>query len=304
MQLLITGGTGLIGRALVQALQAEQWVVTVISRQPPQQVQRYWRTPVKVLPSVAAVDPGELFDAVINLAGEGIMDQRWSPARKQQLLDSRVGLTTELVDLFERMPNRPRRLISGSAIGYYGDHGADQVLTETHPPADDFAASLCQRWEQAAQRAGQLGIPVTVVRTGIVLDPNGGALAKMLPVFRLGLGGVIGNGQQMMSWIHRADMVRVLLFLLTAPEVEGVYNAVAPNPVSNWYFVRQLASVLRRPALLPVPALALRLALGESAHLLSGGQAVYPQRLLEAGFAFDYPDLSAALAGLLGESEP
>ncbi len=298
MQLLITGGTGFIGSRLVKALLADSCSITVVSRQSPEQVKKSLSPEVNVVSSIAAIDPSDVFDAVINLAGEGIMEKRWSASRKKELLESRVGVTSELVDLLERMQNRPKLLISGSAVGYYGNHGSDSRLDESDTAGHDFAASLCQQWEQAAQRANALGITVVVVRTGIVLHPDGGALAKMLPAFKVGMGGPVGHGNQMMSWIHREDMVRLLVFLLKTPGVEGVYNATAPNPVSNKDFVHLFAKALHRPALIPVPAAALRLALGESSQLLLEGQAVYPERLAKAGFQFNYPDLQQAFENL------
>ncbi len=299
MQLLITGGTGFIGGSLVRSLLKDGYKITVISRQRPEQVKNKISPDINVASSMAAIDQSDVFDAVINLAGEGIMDKRWSVSRKKELEDSRIALTSELVDLLERMSNRPKLLISGSAIGYYGSHPATETLNESNSPGNDFAASLCQRWEQAAQRASSFGVKVIIVRTGVVLHPAGGALAKMLPGFRLGMGGAIADGKQMMSWIHREDMVRLLLFLLKTPGLEGIYNATAPNPVSNRDFTRSLAAALHRPALIPVPAMALRIALGESSQLLTEGQAVYPERLTEAGFSFNYPELQEALKDLL-----
>ena len=299
MKILVTGGTGFIGRPLVEELLARKYKATVVSRQPILSVMRQFHSKVEVVPSIAAIDPVTSFDAVINLAGEGIMDKRWSDRRRKVLEDSRIGLTSELVDLLERMPEKPNVLISGSAIGFYGSHPSSHKIDELSDAGRDFAASLCVRWEQAAQRAEALGIRVCIVRTGVVLHPGGGALKKMLPAFKVGAGGVIASGEQMMSWIHREDMIRLLLYLLENNDAYSVYNATAPNPVNNRTFTKALSKALHRPAFIPVPAAMLRLALGESSSLLTEGQAVFPVRLVESGFSFSYPDITSALADLL-----
>ena len=300
MQYLVTGGTGFIGRRLVGQLLNAGHQVTVVSRQHARDVRQLLSSRVKPVGSVTAVNPSVYYDAIINLAGEGIMDKRWSASRKRELLDSRIGVTLELCDLIERMEQKPGRMISGSAVGYYGtDHGA-QKLDETAPAGNDFAASLCNRWEQATDRIRAMGVAVTIVRTGIVLHPDGGALQKMLPPFRLGLGGPIGHGDQMMSWIHMDDMVALLLFLLDDSRTHsGVFNAVAPNPVDNRTFARALGKAVKRPACISTPAAALKLLLGESATLLIEGQAAIPANLQKAGFTFKYPELGGALSSLL-----
>lgn len=300
MQYLITGGTGFIGRQLVRRLLDEGHDVVVLSRQSAQGVRAQLSDRVKPVTSLAAVDPSTSFDAVINLAGEGILDKRWSPARKKVLLDSRIGVTTELVDLIERMENKPGCLISASAVGVYGfAHGTSELLDESSDVGSGFAATLCHRWEQAAQRAESMGVRTCLVRIGVVLHPDGGALQKMLPPFRLGLGGPIGDGQQTMAWIHREDMISILLFLASHREACGVFNAVAPEAVNNKAFARALGRAVRRPAMIPVPKCALELMLGESAQLLTEGAPVIPGRLKEAGFSFAYPDIDEALASLL-----
>ena len=299
MQYLITGGTGFIGRRLVHRLLNEGHQVVVLSRRPAKEVRLQLSTRVKPVSSLSAVNPSSYFDAVINLAGEGILDKRWSQARKKILLDSRIGVTSELVDLIERMEKKPGCFISASAIGYYGFSRPTEELDESAPVGSDFAATLCDRWEQVARRVEALGVRTCIVRIGVVLHPGGGALQKMLPVFRLGLGGPIGNGQQIMSWIHMDDMLNALVYLVNHPETKGVFNAVAPEILTNKAFARELGRALRRPAILATPEIVLAMMLGESAQLLTRGQAVIPGRLQEAGFTFAYPNAKKALASLL-----
>lgn len=299
MQFLITGGTGFIGQRLIRRLLQEGHQVTVVSRQHAKEVRKLLSSEVKPVRSVTAVNPSVYYDAVINLAGEGIMNKRWTAARKRILLDSRIGITQELVDLIERMDQKPGRFISGSAVGFYGAQEGEGRLDESCPAGNDFAASLCVRWERAAGRVASLGVPTCLVRTGIVLHPEGGALQKMLPAFRLGLGGPIGNGRQVMSWIHMDDMVELLLFLIHSPDAEGIYNATSPGAVSNKVFARALGKSLHRPALLPMPAIPLRVLLGESAMLLTSGQNASPTHLLDDGFEFRFTDINKALQNLM-----
>ncbi|WP_257296946.1 TIGR01777 family oxidoreductase [Endozoicomonas sp. YOMI1] len=299
MQYLITGGTGFIGRRLVHRLLNEGHQVIVLSRQPAKEVRLQLSTRVKPVSSLSAVNPSSYFDAVINLAGEGILDKRWSQARKKILLDSRIGVTSELVDLIERMENKPGCFISASAIGYYGFSRPGEELDESAEVGSDFAATLCDRWEQVARRVETLGVRTCIVRIGVVLHPTGGALQKMLPVFRLGLGGPIGNGRQIMSWIHMDDMLNALLYLVNHPETKGVFNAVSPEILTNKAFAKELGRAVRRPAVFTTPESVLAIMLGESAQLLTEGQAVTPRRLQEAGFTFAYPNARKALASLL-----
>lgn len=299
MQYLITGGTGFIGRRLVKRLLDAGHQVTVVSRQHAKDVRQLLSSTSKPVRSVTAVNPSVYYDAIINLAGEGIMDQRWSANRKRKLLDSRVGLTLELADLLERMDRKPGRFISGSAVGYYGGNHEPALLAENALSGHDFAASLCVRWEQATRQISTMGVPVSIVRTGVVLHPHGGALQRMLPPFRLGIGGAVGNGKQMMSWIHMDDMIELLIFLIMKPDISGVFNATSPNPVSNKEFAKTLGKTLHRPALIPMPEVVIKFILGESAMLLTEGQAAIPEHLLKAGFEFKYPKLKKALAELL-----
>lgn len=293
MQLLITGGTGFIGQALCPALVQAGHQVSVLTRD--------LRRAARRLPGMTVVDTldGLQADAVINLAGEPLAAGRWTDARKQRFRASRLGITGQLHAWIAQQPaeRRPAVLISGSAVGYYGERG-DSVLTEADHPGDDFSAQLCRDWEAEAAKIGALGPRVSWVRTGIVLDRDGGALARMLPAFRFGGGGPFGDGRHWMSWIHRADMAALLLWLLEHGQA-GAYNATAPTPVTNAEFARTLAHVLHRPALLALPASLLRLGFGEMAELLLVSQRVLPQRALDAGFRFQYVHLEAALRAIL-----
>jgi uncharacterized protein (TIGR01777 family) len=295
VRFLITGGTGFIGQALCQALRAERHDVTVFTRDAA-------RARAGLGSAVACVDRWAdiaAADVVINLAGENLADGRWSAARKRAMRYSRIGTTQALIAWMSTLTTPPRLLISGSAIGWYGPRG-DEPLDETATAGDDFAARLCRDWETEATQARALGVRVCLLRIGIVLDAHGGALARMLPPFRLGLGGRLGSGRQWMSWISRADIVRLILWLAQRDDAEGVFNATAPTPITNAAFTRALGQALRRPALLPAPAPALRLLLGEMAGLLLTGQRVLPARALREHFEFRHPTLPTALASILG----
>ena len=238
-------------------------------------------------------------DAVVNLAGAPIADKPWTKARRQLLRQSRIALTDELVGWLASLSQPPALLISGSAVGWYGDTG-EQLITEDSAPAKpDFASQLCADWEQAACKAEQHGIRVVRIRTGLVLSSKGGFLGRLRPVFRMGMGGRMGNGNQWMPWIHLNDQVALINYLLCLPDAQGAYNACAPNPVDNREFTRQLASQLKRPAFMHAPAFVLRLLLGEMAGLLLGGQRIRPARLEQAGFEFQYPTLDGALTDVL-----
>lgn len=299
MQILIAGGTGFIGKALCRRLWQEGHDLTVLSRQPPERIRRLCGEAVTPLASLKALSKKARFDAVINLAGESIAARRWTEARKKLLWDSRVGLTADLVEFIAGAETRPAVLVSGSAVGYYGNRG-DEFLDETSPGADDFGHRLCADWEAAALRAREHGVRVCLLRTGLVVGKDGGFLQRMLLPFKLGLGGRIGDGRQWMSWVHLDDHVAMTLHLLAHSALEGPFNATAPNPVTNREFTETLARVLQRPALFPVPAALLRLALGEMAELLLGGQRVLPKRFGEEAFPFRYERLEDALRQALG----
>ncbi|WP_434026321.1 TIGR01777 family oxidoreductase [[Pseudomonas] boreopolis] len=291
MHVLVTGGTGFIGRLLCARLHEAGHAVSVLTRDPA-------RAQVPGARLVVALEQAEGVDAVVNLAGASLFDRRWTDAYKQVLRASRIDGTRRLVAWMARQPAPPRVLVSGSAIGWYGPRD-DAPLDETAAPGEDFAAWLCRDWEAEAMRATALGVRTCLLRTGIVLDRGGGALEKMLPPFRFGLGGPMGDGRQVMSWIHREDLVRLAIWLIGQPGAQGAFNGTAPGPVANGVFARTLGTVLRRPARLRVPGFALRLALGEMAGLLLSGQRVLPTRALDAGFAFLHPGLEGALRASL-----
>jgi uncharacterized protein (TIGR01777 family) len=297
MRVLITGGTGLIGRRLCAALSARGDSVTVLSRRP-QSVSSLCGAGVNAMASLDQWTPELSFDAVINLAGEPIVDARWTEKRQQILRDSRVALTEQLVKKIAQANHLPQVLLSGSAIGYYGIV-ADQVLNEEANFGRDFSASLCLSWETAAQAASDLNVRCVILRTGLVLDSHGGILKKMLLPFKCALGSRLGDGRQWMSWIHCEDYLNAVLTLLDDTSAAGPYNLTAPQPVTNADFTRSLGRAVHRPALFVAPAWLLRLAMGQRADLLLGGQRVLPERLLARGFHFRYPDLNSALANLV-----
>lgn len=296
-QILVTGGTGFIGRPLCRALVAQGHRVTVLSRRP-ESVRDKCGPGVAALASLDDWRPGMHFDAVINLAGEPIADAAWTARRKQALRDSRIALTEKLVAAMARAQRPPAVLLSGSAIGYYGD-GGDRAFDESSPAAGDFAARLCAEWEDAALAAERLGTRVCLLRTGLVLDPSGGLLGRMLLPFRFGLGARLGNGRQWLSWIALEDYLAIVLRLLDDDGARGPFNMTAPQPVTNATFTSTLAAALHRPALLFAPAPVLRVALGERAPMLLGGQRVLPARLQALGYVFRQPALAGALAMLL-----
>jgi hypothetical protein len=298
MDILITGGTGSIGRTLCPVLREQGHRLTVLSRRP-EKVPKLCGEGVAAITSLADLPNSARFDAVINMAGEVVIGPYWTAKRKKILWDSRVTLTEQLVDFIARAETKPALLINTSAVGYYGD-GGDAILDEDSPGAGGFAHALCDGWEKAARRAEAFGVRVCIVRFGLVLTLNGGLLKSMLPSFRLGLGARLGDGQQWMPWVHCRDLVAMLEFLLNHPTLCGVFNGVSPNPVTNREFTAGLARHLHRPAFLWVPAVLLRSGLGEMGGMLVEGQRVMPKRLLEAGFSFRHPTLDAALSEILG----
>ncbi|RME27158.1 MAG: TIGR01777 family protein [Deltaproteobacteria bacterium] len=290
----ISGASGLVGRALATALSSEGHRVVPLVR--PGSV----GDGVRWNPSEGpALPDGLVADAVVHLAGENIGGGRWTAARKQRIRDSRVVGTRRLAEALAALPAPPRTFIVASAVGIYGDRG-DAWVDEDSPPGTGFLAEVCQAWEAAAQPACSAGIRVVQVRIGVVMSPEGGALPRLLWPFRLGLGGPVGTGRQYVSWIALDDLVGVFRFLLARTDIAGAVNAVAPHPVTNADLARILGAVLGRPAVLPLPAAAVKLLLGEmGAALLLSGALVRPKVLTEAGFVFRHPDLEEALRALL-----
>lgn len=296
MQVLITGGTGLIGSALCRQWQADHQI-TVLSRRPTR-VAKICGNQVSAISSLSELSSSKYFDIVINLAGEPIADRRWSDKRKQLLRDSRIGVTHQLLSYFERAESKPAVLINASAVGYYGDRG-DCILDENSDSENDFAHRLCRDWEDEAIKASALGIRVCILRLGLVIAEDGGFLKRLLLPFRLGLGGRIGSGDQWMSWVHRDDVLSLINYLISHQVLNGVFNTTAPQPVTNNQFTRCLAGQLHRPAFFPVPAWILNKGLGEMSTLLLGGQRVLPSRAQKAGFEFRYKTLDKALENVL-----
>lgn len=300
MDIVVTGSRGFIGTCLVNSLRTAGHTVRRIVRPGRGSAQPgdvHWD------PENERVDLGALegHDAAIHLAGESIAAGRWTAERKRRIRDSRIHGTQFFRDALGRLALPPRVLISASAIGYYGNRG-DEILTEKSPPGTGFLAGLCCEWEQAAHKAGDARIRVVHLRTGLVLHPSGGALARMLFPFKLGLGGKIASGLQYMSWITLEDLIRIILFVVLREEFTGPVNAVSPNPVSNAEFTRILARVLSRPAFFPLPAGIARLVFGEMAEdLLLSSARVMPERLLESSFRFEDEDLESALRKLLAK---
>jgi uncharacterized protein (TIGR01777 family) len=301
MNIVIAGGSGFLGTALTQALVADGHDVTILTRQNPPPAARphvssvFW-TPNGSSGGWATSVNGA--DAVINLAGESIAAKRWSDAQKQKLRDSRLHATRSLTTAIRESARAPATFISGSAVGYYGDRG-EETLTEASPPGHDFLAELAKQWEAAAIDVANV-TRVALIRTGIVLDREGGALPKMLPPFKMFVGGPLGSGTQYMPWIHKEDWVRLVSWTLTHEGARGPLNATSPVPVTNAEFSKALGRVLKRPSLLPAPGFALRIALGEMADaLLLSGQRALPVRATDLGFSFRYANIDEALASVL-----
>ena len=297
MKIVISGASGLIGRRLLKNLSAAGHSIHVLSRHagtnlPPGVKLSTW-DPVKNQPPEESLRDAA---AVIHLAGEPVA-QRWTARTRQLIRESRVMGTRNLVQAIEKLPGKPEALICASAIGYYGSRG-DEVLTETSAPANSYLAEVCQAWETEAQAAEALGVRVVRVRIGLVLDARGGALKRMLPPFRMGVGGKLGSGKQWMSWIHLEDLAAIFQFALDHP-VRGAFNGVAPYPLSNSEFTRALGQAVHRPAIFPVPAFALKALFGEMSEILLASQRVAPAAVEAAGFRFRFPQLDAALRDLL-----
>jgi len=301
MRILVTGGTGFIGRALIPRLRADGHTIVAWVRSEAR-ARAALEGDVELVPASrpeALAGAVARADAVVNLAGEPVVGKRWTAERRRALEESRIGVTRDLVGAIAAASPRPRVLVSGSAVGWYGDRG-DERLTESSSPGDDFLARLCRSWEEAARAAEASGVRVATLRTGVVLGPGGGALAPMLPPFRLGVGGPVGSGRQYFPWIHRQDLVAAIAAMIVDARYRGPVNGVGPQEATSRMFAAALGRALHRPAVLPMPAFALRLIFGEAASVLLASQRAEPRVLLANGFTFAFPDLDRALADILG----
>ena len=297
MKILITGGTGFIGRTLCHRLLDSGHELIVLSRRP-EQVTKLCGESVTAVSDLEDLSAEESINAIVNLSGEGIADRLWTKKRKQKLLDSRINITRQLISYVASARQKPAVMISGSAVGYYGKNGESEA-DKTPDNPDDFAQQLCKQWEAAAEAVKQHGVRLCILRTGLVIGRDGGFVKRMLLPFKLGLGGRLGDGQQWMSWIHKEDLITIIETLLSTAELEGIFNATAPQPVTNAEFSACLAKNLHRPAIFPVPDVVLKLLLGEMSGLLLGGQKVLPERLVEQEFPFQYESLDSALKAIL-----
>jgi uncharacterized protein len=296
MRILISGSHGLVGTALIKALKADGHEISRLVRHAPSREDEIEWNPDRYSIAISRI---EGFDAVYHLAGESIASGRWDDEKKKKIRESRIQGTKLLSDALANLYQPPKTLISASAIGYYGNRG-DELLIESSAPGNDFLADVCVEWEKATDHARDKGLRIVNTRFGIILDKEGGALAKMLTPFRMGIGGRIGDGKQWMSWIALDDVIKALQFVLANESINGPINFVAPNPVTNAEFTKTLGHALSRPTFFPIPAFGVRLAFGEMADaLLLTSQRVSPAKLGEAGFQFQYPNLESALRSVL-----
>ncbi|MBI3313667.1 MAG: TIGR01777 family protein [Candidatus Omnitrophica bacterium] len=302
MKIVISGGTGFVGGALIEELAEKGHRITVLTRNPshthypPNSPMKAVTWDAKTLGIWAEELNGA--DAIINLAGEPLVGKRWTAKQKARLRASRLDSTRALVDALRKASQKPRVLINASAVGYYGPVESETV-TESHPKGHDFLADTCEEWEKEALKAETFGLRVVCMRFGIILEKNGGALAKMLPPFQFFIGGPLGSGKQWLPWIHRADVIGGILFSIGNPKISGPVNFTAPNPATMKDFCKTLAQVLHRPSWAPVPGFILKILLGEMSSVLLTGQKAVPAKFLQAGFAFRYPELREALVSIL-----
>ena len=295
MNILITGGTGFIGSALCSRLLEENNKIVVLSRHPEK-----IKSPIKAIADLNDLKGSDIFDVVVNLSGEPIANKRWSDKQKHQIFSSRIDITEKLISYFEKLENKPKLLISGSAIGYYGIDKTDNVIEEKEKGDNSFSSELCQKWEAVALKAEKLGIRTCLLRTGIVLGKNGGALSKMLLPFKMCLGGRIGHGKQWMSWIHIDDLVGIILYCINHNNLKGAVNGTSPKPVTNQVFTKTLGMVLNRPTIFPMPAIVVKLLMGTMGEeLLLAGKKIIPKKALDAGYTFKYKTLEEALINVV-----
>ncbi|MEB8432316.1 TIGR01777 family oxidoreductase [Cocleimonas sp. KMM 6892] len=309
---LITGGSGFIGTELIKQLLLENHDVTVLTRNEVNTAKHFAavmdaeredfqaKAKVKTISSLDSINPDQSFDVVINLAGQGIADKKWTNEVKQQLIDSRIDTTKALYEFLTEALIKPDVVISGSALGYYGVDATNESINENGDTDNSFSSQLCQQWEAEAQKIEALGIRTCYLRTGIVLGKGGGALAKMLPPFKMALGGPISGGNQWMSWIHMADIVGLIRYAIEQESIRGSINGTAPVPVTNKEFSKTLGKVLKRPAIFPMPAFVVKILFGQMGEeLLLAGKRVVPDKMVQAGYAFKYADLDSALKDIV-----
>jgi uncharacterized protein len=302
MKIAIAGATGFVGSRLVEQLQAQGHEVVIFTRSPQQASNRFGTAQVVGYEPLKSGEWQQAIsgcDAVVNLAGEPIAEKRWTPAQKRTILDSRQLGTQKIVEAIAAASVKPAVLINASAIGYYGTSETSK-FNEDSPAGQDFLAEVCTAWETAAQAVTATGTRLVIVRLGIVLGENGGVLGKMLAPFSAFVGGPIGSGKQWFSWVHRDDVVKLIITAITDSQMQGVYNATAPNPVTMTDFSQTLGTVMNRPSWLPVPNFALEALLGEGAIVVLEGQQVVPTHTLAQGFEFQYSTLTPALSAILG----
>ena len=296
MKLLITGGTGFIGSVVCsKLLDNKKNEITVLSRNPGK-----IKTPVKSISSLDQLEKDATFDVIINLAGEPIADNRWTEKQKQKIIDSRIDTTENIIEFIKYSKYKPKLLISGSAIGYYGINKTNTDIDENGTGDDSFSSQLCKQWEAVALKANSFGVRTCLLRTGIVLGKNGGALKKMLPPFKMGLGGKMGSGQQWMPWIHLDDLVGIILYCIEHDDIDGPINGTSPNPSTNQEFTRTLGKVLNRPTFMSIPDIIIKLLMGQMGiELLLSGKKIRPIKISEKGYQFQYPILDNALQNIL-----
>ncbi len=298
MKVLITGGTGFIGRALSRELRLSGYNIIVSTRRKTDSKKELTWVPPELIPPETISN----IDAVINLAGESIAAGKWTKERKERIMLSRVSTTRALVQSMQNANPKPKVLISASAVGYYGPRG-DEIIAEDSSPGSDFLAEVCKAWEAEALKIQESGVRVVIMRFGTVLESDGGALPKMAMPFKFFAGGPVGSGRQWFSWIHRDDLTGIIKYALENGDVSGPINTTAPQPVTNKEFSAALGKSLSRPSWLPVPGFVLKIALGELGGVLLTGQRVIPKKITEAGYQFKYPDIDRALRAIFGNKQ-